>query len=100
MADDVVAADADDPLHEVATGRVEPDLGQRSLETVEGHVAGPAELIGEEPQYSRLAARLLAGYLDKEVRGQGVASFSQSIRYAYDQGLISDGTAAFVARTQ
>ncbi|WP_426502301.1 ribonucleoside-diphosphate reductase subunit alpha [Dactylosporangium sp. McL0621] len=56
-----------------------------------------AELIGEEPQYSRLAARLLAAYVDKEVRGQGVASFSQSIRYGHQLGLIGDDTAAFVA---
>ncbi|MET7402448.1 ribonucleoside-diphosphate reductase subunit alpha [Dactylosporangium sp. NPDC005572] len=56
-----------------------------------------AELIGEEPQYSRLAARLLAAYVDQEVRGQGVASFSQSIRYGHQQGLIGDATAAFVA---
>jgi ribonucleoside-diphosphate reductase alpha chain len=56
-----------------------------------------AELIGEEPQYSRLAARLLAAFVDKEVRGQGVESFSQSIRYAHEQGLIGDRTAAFVA---
>jgi ribonucleoside-diphosphate reductase alpha chain len=57
-----------------------------------------AELIGEEPQYSRLAARLLAAYVDKEVRLQGVAGFSQSIRYAHQQGLIGDETAQFVAR--
>ncbi|MEV6301868.1 ribonucleoside-diphosphate reductase subunit alpha [Actinoplanes sp. NPDC051861] len=57
-----------------------------------------ADLIGEEPQYSRLAARLLAAYVDREVRGQGVATFSQSIRYAHRLGLIGDGTAAFVAR--
>ncbi len=56
-----------------------------------------AELIGEEPQYSKLAARLLAAYVDKEVRGQQVASFSQSIRYAHGLGLIGDATAAFVA---
>ncbi|WP_432971098.1 ribonucleoside-diphosphate reductase subunit alpha [Dactylosporangium sp. CA-233914] len=56
-----------------------------------------AELIGEEPQYSRLAARLLAAFVDKEVRGQGVASFSQSIAYAHAQGLIGDETARFVA---
>ncbi|MFC7534017.1 ribonucleoside-diphosphate reductase subunit alpha [Actinoplanes sp. GCM10030250] len=56
-----------------------------------------AELISEEPQYSRLAARLLAAFVDKEVRGQGVASFSQSIRYAHALGLIGDETAAFVA---
>src|ERR1700734_4275857 len=38
-----------------------------------------AEMTGEEPQYSRLAARLLAGFIDKEVRGQGLPSFSQSV---------------------
>ncbi|WP_422755684.1 ribonucleoside-diphosphate reductase subunit alpha [Micromonospora sp. WMMD708] len=57
-----------------------------------------AELIGVEPQYSRLAARLLAAYVDKEVRGQEVTSFSESIRYAHGLGLIADDTAAFVAR--
>ncbi|MGH3678911.1 MAG: ribonucleoside-diphosphate reductase subunit alpha, partial [Natronosporangium sp.] len=56
-----------------------------------------AELIGEEPQYSRLAARLLAGYLDKEVRGQGIASFSQAIRLGHAQGLIGEQTAQLVA---
>ncbi|MET8150890.1 ribonucleoside-diphosphate reductase subunit alpha [Actinoplanes sp. NPDC049668] len=57
-----------------------------------------AELIGEEPQYSRLAARLLAAFVDKEVRGQGIASFSQSIARGHAEGLIGDETAAFVAR--
>ncbi|MGF1653479.1 MAG: ribonucleoside-diphosphate reductase subunit alpha [Actinomycetales bacterium] len=56
-----------------------------------------ADMIGEEPQYSRLAARLLAAYVDKEVRGQGVASFSQSVRLAHAEGLLGDTTAAFVA---
>jgi ribonucleoside-diphosphate reductase alpha chain len=55
-----------------------------------------AEMIGEEPQYSRLAARLLAGYLDKEVRGQGIASFSQAIALGHAEGLIGDETAGFV----
>jgi ribonucleoside-diphosphate reductase alpha chain len=55
-----------------------------------------AEMIGEEPQYSQLAARLLAGYVEKEVRNQGVASFSQSIALGHAEGLIGDTTAAFV----
>jgi len=55
-----------------------------------------AELVAEEPQYSALAARLLAAYIDKEVRGQGVASFSQSIALGHRNGLIGDATAAFV----
>ncbi|MBM6399356.1 ribonucleoside-diphosphate reductase subunit alpha [Phycicoccus sonneratiae] len=56
-----------------------------------------AELIGEEPEYSRLAARLLAGYVDKEVRGHGVASFSQSVALGHAEGLVGDATAEFVA---
>ncbi|QIM21079.1 ribonucleoside-diphosphate reductase subunit alpha [Phycicoccus sp. HDW14] len=55
-----------------------------------------AELIGEEPEYSRLAARLLAGYVDKEVRGHGIASFSQSVALGHAEGLIGDATAEFV----
>jgi ribonucleoside-diphosphate reductase alpha chain len=55
-----------------------------------------AEMTGTEPQYSRLAARLLAAYIAKEVRGQGVASFSQAIGLGHAEGLISDETATFV----
>jgi ribonucleoside-diphosphate reductase alpha chain len=56
-----------------------------------------AELVAEEPEYSRLAARLLAALLDKEVRGHGVHSFSQSVRTAHELGLVGDDTATFVA---
>jgi ribonucleoside-diphosphate reductase alpha chain len=55
-----------------------------------------AEMIGEEPQYSQLAGRLLAGYVDKEVRNQGVASFSQAVALGHAEGLIGDDTASFV----
>ena len=55
-----------------------------------------AEMTGAEPQYSRLAARLLAAYIAKEVRGQGVVSFSQAIGLGHAEGLISDETAKFV----
>ncbi|MEV6800286.1 ribonucleoside-diphosphate reductase subunit alpha [Micromonospora rifamycinica] len=70
-------------------GATTAELDKLSIQTA-------AELIGTEPQYSRLAARLLAGYVDEEVRGQAVESFSQSIRYAHGLGLIADDTAAFV----
>jgi ribonucleoside-diphosphate reductase alpha chain len=56
-----------------------------------------AELVAEEPEYSKLAARLLATFVDKEVRGHGIHSFSQSVQKAHEQGLIGDDTAAFVA---
>ena len=67
-------------------GATTAELDRLSIQTA-------AELIGEEPQYSRLAARLLAGYIDKEVRGQDIASFSQSIRLGHAEGLIGDATA-------
>ncbi|MGW1453052.1 ribonucleoside-diphosphate reductase subunit alpha [Micromonospora sp. NPDC002411] len=71
-------------------GATTAELDRLSIQTA-------AEMIGEEPQYSRLAARLLAGYVDKEVRRQGIASFSAAIRTGHTEGLIGDDTAAFVA---
>ena len=35
---------------------------------------------------SRLAVRLLSGYTGKEVRGQGLASFSQSVTLGHAGG--------------
>jgi ribonucleoside-diphosphate reductase alpha chain len=54
-------------------------------------------LIVEEPEYSKLAARLLATYIQKEVSNQDVQSFSQSIAAGCRMGLISDEVAAFVS---
>ncbi|MCW2879964.1 MAG: ribonucleoside-diphosphate reductase [Sphaerisporangium sp.] len=70
-------------------GATTAELDRLSIQTA-------AEMIGKEPQYSRLAARLLAGYIDKEVRNQGVASFSQSVSLGHAEGLIGDATASFV----
>ncbi|MEV5000310.1 ribonucleoside-diphosphate reductase subunit alpha [Nocardioides sp. LML1-1-1.1] len=70
-------------------GATTAELDRLSIQTA-------AELIGEEPAYSRLAARLLAGYVDKEIRNQGVASFSQSVALGHAEGVIGDETAAFV----
>jgi ribonucleoside-diphosphate reductase alpha chain len=55
-----------------------------------------AALIAEEPQYSRLAARLLGAYVDKEVQNQEVYSFSQAIKVGFDAGLINERTHEFV----
>ena len=71
-------------------GATTAELDRLSIQTA-------AELVAEEPAYSKLAAGLLAGYLGKEVRGQGVHSFSQSIELGHREGLISDVTATFVA---
>ncbi|UGQ15275.1 ribonucleoside-diphosphate reductase subunit alpha [Yinghuangia sp. ASG 101] len=56
-----------------------------------------ADLIAEDPAYSRLAARLLARRIGDEVRGQGIGSFSSAVAAGHREGLIGDGTAAFVA---
>jgi ribonucleoside-diphosphate reductase alpha chain len=88
--------DAVDPLR-VATrtisglydGATTAELDRLSIQTA-------AEMTGEEPDYSRLAARLLAAYIGKEVRGQGIASFSQSVSLGHAEGLIGDATATFV----
>jgi ribonucleoside-diphosphate reductase alpha chain len=70
-------------------GATTAELDRLSIQTA-------AEMTGEEPQYSKLAARLLAGYIGKEVRGQGIASFSQSVSLGHAEGVIGDQTAAFV----
>jgi ribonucleoside-diphosphate reductase alpha chain len=71
-------------------GATTVELDRLSIQTA-------AELVAEEPEYSKLAARLLATFVDKEVRGQGIHSFSQSVALGHEQGLIGDETAAFVA---
>ncbi|MEY9912971.1 ribonucleoside-diphosphate reductase alpha chain [Catenulispora sp. MAP12-49] len=60
-------------------------------------VQSAAELIGEEPQYSKLAARLLAEVVAAEAAGQGATSFSASIAVGHREGLIGDVTADLVA---
>ena len=55
-----------------------------------------ASLIAEEPQYSKLAARLLLATIVKEVAGQNLHSFSQSIEHSCQQGVVNTATAEFV----
>ncbi|WP_431042306.1 ribonucleoside-diphosphate reductase subunit alpha [Streptomyces sp. P1-3] len=55
-----------------------------------------AGLISEEPEYSRLAARLLTLAIAEEAAGQGAVSFSASVEVGHREGLIADSTAAFV----
>jgi ribonucleoside-diphosphate reductase alpha chain len=73
-------------LYDGATTR---ELDQLSIQTAAG-------LIFEEPQYAKLAARLLATYIDKEVRGQEIHAFSQSVLTAQRLGLANDRLASFV----
>jgi ribonucleoside-diphosphate reductase alpha chain len=56
-----------------------------------------ASLIAEEPEYSKLAARLLQSFIAKEVASQDIHSFSQSIAMGKQLGLVAKDTAIFVA---
>jgi ribonucleoside-diphosphate reductase alpha chain len=56
-----------------------------------------ALLISEEPEYSRLAARLFHTYILKEVANQDLHSFSQSIAAGTRMGLIAESVSEFVA---
>ncbi len=71
-------------------GATTAELDRLSIQTAAG-------LIAEEPEYSRLAARLLATYVDKEVANQDVHSFSQSIAAGHRHGLVAEATQTFVA---
>jgi ribonucleoside-diphosphate reductase alpha chain len=55
-----------------------------------------ASLIAEEPQYSRLAARLLLATIVKEVSALNLHSFSQAVAYGHQEGVVSRATAEFV----
>lgn len=74
-------------LYEGATTK---ELDKLSINTA-------ASLIAEEPEYSKLAARLLATFIEKEVRNQEIHSFSQSISTGFKVGLINERTAKLVA---
>ncbi len=74
-------------------GATTAELDQLSINTA-------AALIVEELEYSRLAARLLATYIHKEVQNQNIHSFSQSIAAGHALGLIADRLQAFVGENQ
>lgn len=53
-------------------------------------------LSSEEPEYSKLAARLFKTSVEEEVSLQGIHCYSESIEAGYKLGLISQRTAQFV----
>ncbi len=70
--------------------------GATTRELDELSIRTSAMLTTEEPEYSRLAARLLAGYIAKEVAGQEIHAFSQSVARGHEVGLINDRLLNFV----
>lgn len=71
-------------------GATTKELDKLSIQTA-------ASLIFEEPEYSRMAARLLNQYIEKEVRNQEIHSFSQSIAFGYKEGLVNERVMQFVS---
>nr|WP_199589714.1 ribonucleoside-diphosphate reductase subunit alpha [Lujinxingia litoralis] len=67
---------------------------QRELEDLSIQVA--ASLMLEEPEYSRLAARLLAQRMSADVEAEGVTSFSQGIFAGHAVGRYNDRLHHFV----
>ncbi len=53
-------------------------------------------LIGEDPNYSKLASRLMARYIDEEVQNQNIRNFFESITVSYREGLIAKSSYQFV----
>jgi ribonucleoside-diphosphate reductase alpha chain len=70
-------------------GATTEELDNLSIRTSAAHIS-------EEPNYSKLAARLLATVIDKEVQNSDVYSFSQSVALGAAQGIIGDTTARMV----
>ncbi|HEX4451997.1 MAG TPA: ribonucleoside-diphosphate reductase subunit alpha [Kofleriaceae bacterium] len=71
-------------------GATTSELDRLSIQTA-------ASLIAEEPQYGRLAARLLAAYIAKEVGNQEIHAVSASIANAHRLGLVNARLATMVA---
>ncbi|MDR6841841.1 ribonucleoside-diphosphate reductase alpha chain [Pseudoxanthomonas sacheonensis] len=70
--------------------------GATTRELDELSIRTAALLTAEEPEYGRLGARLLANYIAKEVTGQEIHAFSQSILRGHEVGLINDRLLGFV----
>ncbi|MFK2905933.1 ribonucleoside-diphosphate reductase subunit alpha [Dyella ginsengisoli] len=71
-------------------GATTAELDQLSIRTA-------AALTAEEPEYGQLAARLLSAFIDKEVSGQEIQSFSQSIALGAEVGILNERLREFVA---
>ncbi|TCI06611.1 ribonucleoside-diphosphate reductase subunit alpha [Dyella soli] len=70
--------------------------GATTQELDELSIRTSAALTAEEPEYGQLAARLLSAYIDKEVSGQEIQSFSQSIARGAELGILNARLRDFV----
>ena len=70
--------------------------GATTQELDELSIRTAALLTAEEPEYGRLAARLLAGVIEKEVAAIDINAFSQSVQRGHELGLINARLVGFV----
>lgn len=71
--------------------------GASTRELDELAIQAAAGLIGEEPEYAKLAARLLGTCIDKEVRGQNIDGFAKAVENAAELGLVNERLRAFAS---
>lgn len=57
-----------------------------------------AFLTSVDPDYSKIASRLLASVIEKEVKSMEIGSFLESIKMSYNQGLLSEEVFEFVKK--
>lgn len=80
---------AEKALNGMTKNATEQDLHNLLMHTAAMH-------IGEQPEYSKLAARLLALSIRKEVQSIKIKSFSDSIEYGFEVGIICPRVLKFV----
>lgn len=82
------------PLTERVIAAARDDADMAALRELVVHTAAGKTF--EEPQYSKLAARVLADEIQAEAAKEGATSFAASVEVGYAQGLINDRVLNFV----
>ena len=72
-----------------------PQDRRRAKELAIVEIQKHAGMIFEDPEHSKIAATKLAAWMQKEVQGQGIRSFTGSIEAGYRHGLVNDRLRSF-----
>ncbi len=70
--------------------------GATTMELDELCIQTASMLISEDPEYSKLASRLLNRYIQEEVSLQNIQKFSDSVKIGFELGLISEEKYHFI----
>lgn len=85
-----------DPERVAAKAAIGIQAGVNQRDVAQATILIAANLTGEAPEYSRLAARLLAAHIEEDVSELGIGTFRDSILRGYELGLINDRIRHFV----